>query len=97
MTIERKVNGNTVELSLNGWMDTQSVPTFEAALKELDPIPEQLVLDLTGLEYTSSAGLRQIVAAHKKMKGAMTLRHVSAEVMDVLRMTGIEKRLHIEE
>ena len=97
MTIEKKVNGSTVELSLNGWMDTLNAPVLAEALSELDPGVENLVLDLRGLEYTSSAGIRQFVAAYKQMKGALTLRHVSPEVMDVLRMTGLEKRLNIEE
>lgn len=49
------------------------------------------------LEYTSSSGVRQIVAAHKKMNGALTLKNLSPEVLDVLHMTGLDKRLHIEQ
>lgn len=48
------------------------------------------------LEYTSSAGIRQIVAIHKQMKGALTLRNVTPEVKAVLQMIGLDKRLHIE-
>ena len=96
MTIEKSLNGNTAVLALNGWMDTHSVPEFTKALEELDPSAEKLVLDLMGLEYTSSAGVRQIIAAHKKMKGELTLKNVSAEVLDVLHMTGLDKRLNIE-
>lgn len=96
MTIEKRMNGNSAELILDGWMDTQSVPQLAAALDELGPETESLTLDLTGLEYTSSAGIRQIIAAHKQMKGALTLKHVSPEILDVLKMTGVDKRLNIE-
>lgn len=48
------------------------------------------------LEYTSSAGIRQVVAIHKQMKGALTLRNVTPEVKAVLQMIGLDKRLHIE-
>ena len=96
MTIEKNANGTCVELRLDGWMDTQSAPQLAAALAELGPETESLVLDLTALEYTSSAGIRQLVAAHKQMKGALTLKHVSTEVLDVLHMTGLDTRLHIE-
>ena len=48
------------------------------------------------LEYTSSAGIRQNVAIHKQMKGALTLRNVTPEVKAVLQMIGLDKRLHIE-
>ena len=96
MTIEKRVNGNSVELVLNGWMDTQSAPLLAAELEKLGPETESLILDLATLEYTSSAGIRQLVAAHKHMKGALTLRHVSTEVLDVLHMTGLDNKLHIE-
>ncbi len=96
MNIEKKIEGNTATLSLNGWMDTKSAPEFAGALGELEPSVEKLVLDLKGLEYTSSAGVRQIVAAHKKMNGALTLKNLTPEVLDVLKMTGLDKRLTIE-
>ena len=48
------------------------------------------------LEYTSSAGIRQVVAIHKQMKGTLTLRNVTPEVAKVLHMVGVDKRLHIE-
>ena len=96
MTIEKKVTGNTVELSLNGWMDTQSAPVLAEALSRLGPETEKLVLDLSGLEYTSSAGIRQIVLAHKQMKGAVVLRNVSGNLLEILRIMGLEKRLNIE-
>lgn len=95
MNIEKKIEGNTVTLSLNGWMDTQSAPEFAEALNGIDADTEALVLDMTGLEYTSSAGVRQIVAAYKKMNGALTLKNLSTEVLDVLKMTGLDKRLNI--
>ena len=96
MNIEKKIEGNTVTLSLNGWMDANSAPEFAGMLSELEPSVEKLVIDLTGLEYTSSAGIRQIVAAHKKMNGALTLKNLTPEVFDVLKMTGLDKRLNIE-
>lgn len=96
MTIEKSVNGKSAELKLNGWLDTQNAELLAAAVEELEPGIEDLVLDMSGLEYTSSAGIRQLVATHVKMKGAMRLKHVSAEIMDVLHMTGLDKRLTID-
>jgi len=97
MTIEKTVNGSEATLKLEGWMDTEGAPALGQALSELGPEVKHLVLDLGGLEYTSSAGIRQIVAAHKQMNGELTLRNVSVEVQDVLIMTGIAKKLHIEQ
>ena len=97
MTIEKTISGNTAELKLSGWLDTKTVPELEAALNELEPGINALVLDMEYLEYISSAGLRQIVAAYKYMKGALTICHASGEIRNVLKMTGLDKRLKIEE
>ena len=96
MTIVKNVQGNTVELKLSGWLDTQTTPQLEAEVNALDEDVSALALDFADLEYISSAGLRQIVAAYKKMKGALTLRHVSDEIMNVISMTGLDKRIKIE-
>lgn len=96
MTIEKIVNGNTAELKLNGWLDTQTAPELEAELRSLEPEITALVLDFSELDYISSAGLRLIVAAYKKMNGELTLRNVSEEIMSVIRMTGLDKRMRFE-
>lgn len=95
MTIRKTMNGSEAVMELSGWLDTQTAPELEAAIGALDGV-SALVLDLKELAYISSAGLRQLVAAHKKMNGELTVRNVSAEIMDVLRMTGFDKRLRIE-
>ena len=96
MTIEKSVHGGTEELRLSGWLDTQSCPLLEKEISLLGEDISTLVFDCSGLEYISSGGLRLIVAAYKQMKGALTLRHVSDEIMGVIRMTGLDKRLNFE-
>ena len=96
MAVQKITNGSDVTLKVDGWLDTQSSPELEKAVAELDGSVEALVLDLEKLEYISSAGLRQIVAAHKKMNGKLTLRNVQPDIMSVLTMAGFDKRLHIE-
>ena len=96
MTINKTVNGTEAVLALSGWLDTKTAPELRDALDALEEGMESLVLDCAELEYISSAGLRQLVAAHKKMNGNLTIRGVSKEIMDILRMSGFDKRLHIE-
>ena len=96
MTVEKKMEGSTAVLYLEGWMDTANAPVLAQALNELDDSVKQLVFDMSKLEYTSSAGIRQIIAAHKQMGGALTLRSVTPEVEAVLHMTGLDKKLHVE-
>ena len=96
MTIEKNLQGTTAELKLNGWLDTQTAPQFEEEISALGADVTALVLDFSALEYISSAGMRQLVSAYKKMNGALTLRNVSAEVLGVISMTGLDKRIKIE-
>ncbi len=96
MTIEKNQDGEKMTFALEGWLDTQSAPELEAELSDLPSEVKELVLDCKSLEYISSSGLRQLVAAHKKMDGALTIINVSAEILDVLKMTGIDKRLNIK-
>jgi anti-sigma B factor antagonist len=95
MTIQKTLVNNTATLKLEGWLDTQTAPMLGNALQELESSVTALVFDFSELEYISSAGLRQIVAAHKKMNGNLTLQNVPDEIMDVFRMTGFDKHLNI--
>ncbi|MCH5265965.1 MAG: STAS domain-containing protein [Lachnospiraceae bacterium] len=95
MTINKTVTGNTAVFEIDGWLDTQTAPELSEALEGLDSSVTELTIDMEKLEYISSAGLRQIVAAHKKMDGKLTIKNVSVEVMDVFNMTGLNKRLTI--
>ncbi len=59
----------------------------------------ELVLDFTGLEYISSAGLRVLLAAQKVMnkQGKMVLRGVNSTITEVLEITGFVDILTVEE
>ncbi len=96
MEIGKTTDGNAVMLSLSGWLDALSAPALAAAVGEVGETCD-LVLDLEGLEYLSSMGLREIVRAQRKMsqKGSFTVVRVPQTVADVLRMTGLYGRLNI--
>ena len=55
-----------------------------------------LTIDCANLVYVSSAGLRVLLAAQKKTKGAMKLINVCELVMEVFEMTGFADILVIE-
>ena len=96
MTIEKNMQGTTMVMKVIGWLDTQTAPVLDQEVNDLDDSVKDLVLDFSELEYISSAGLRTTVAAYKKMNGNMTLRNVSDEIMGIIRMTGIDKRMKFE-
>ena len=96
MEIKITNQGDVYEIALSGWLDTNTVPELEKSLEQIPESATELTLELGELEYTSSAGIRQFVAAHKKMKGNLKLKNARPEILDVLGMTGLDKRLTIE-
>ena len=73
---------------IDGRLDTVAAPELESALGGCYEGAESLVFDCEKLVYVSSAGLRVLLGAHKRMKGAMKLTGVGELVMEVLEMTG---------
>ena len=98
MTITTTRNGSALTLQLEGRLDTTTSPQLEAELSaSLDGV-KQLTLDLQQLAYLSSAGLRVILGAQKRMnkQGQMVVRHVNETIMEVFEVTGIVDILTIE-
>ena len=99
MTIETKAERGKVTLELEGRLDTNTSPQLEDELaKVLDPTVEMLILDFADLAYISSAGLRVLLTAQKKMnrQGDMIIRNANEVIMEVFEMTGFVDILHIE-
>ena len=67
MEIITKTEGNKATMEISGWLDTQTAPQLGEALSGLEDSITSLVFDFTNLEYISSAGLRQVIVAYKKM------------------------------
>ena len=88
MMIEIKKNAEETVIEIVGRLDTTTAPALDKTINEDIGETKNLVLDLKGLEYISSAGLRVLLAAQKKMKGAMKLKNVNELVMEVFEMTG---------
>ena len=98
MTIEIKKNEQEITIEVVGRLDTITAPALEKTINENIGSVESLILDLKGLEYISSAGLRVLLGAQKKMQkvGSMKLTGVCEDVMEVLEMTGFADILTIE-
>ena len=98
MEIVSKTEGNKVTMEITGWLDTQTSPQLGEDLSKLDDSVTSLVFDFAKLEYISSAGLRQVISAYKKMAGkdGFKIINVSDEVFDVFRLTGFDQKIQIE-
>ena len=98
MTIEIKKNTEATTVEIVGRLDTITAPALDKTISEDIGDTKNLILDVKGMEYISSAGLRVLLAAQKKMQkiGSMKLTNVCSDVMEVLEMTGFADILVIE-
>lgn len=96
INIERE-NGQAL-MKIEGRLDTTTAPELEKAINDDGSELRSLVLDFKGVDYISSAGLRVLLAAQKKMnaQGCMELINVSEAVMDIFEMTGFAEILVIK-
>ena len=97
MNIEIKRNTDETIIVLVGRLDTTTAPVLDKTINSDIKDTTNLVLDLKGLEYISSAGLRVLLGAQKRMQkiGSMKVTNVCEAVMDVFEMTGFADILTI--
>ena len=98
MTIEIKRNAEETVIELVGRLDTTTAPALDNTINNDIKDTKSLVLDLKQLEYISSAGLRVLLSAQKKMQriGSMRVTNVGEDVMEVFEMTGFADILTID-
>jgi len=98
LNIIKNTNASELTVSLTGQLDTTTAPELEKELKaSLDGVTT-LVIDMTALDYISSAGLRVLLSAQKTMnkQGEMKVVHVGETIMEIFEVTGFSDILTIE-
>ena len=93
MEIVKKNNGDGIVLELTGKLDTNTAPELETAITNLLVSDEvkNLELDMAGITYLSSAGLRVLLATQKKinsLQGQLVITTASKTLKEVFEITG---------
>ena len=99
MNIKLINRGQEGELVLEGRLDTLTAPEAEEVFNQMAEHFEKIVLNMAGMEYVSSAGLRTLKRLHmamKKKNGSLVLTNVRKMVMEVFEMTGFAGLLNFE-
>ena len=98
MTISVTKKESYTVVNVEGRLDATTAPILEKTLNQDIGDTNNLVLDLKNLDYISSAGLRVILSAQKKMQkiGSMKLINVKENVMEIFEITGFADILTIE-
>ena len=98
LNIRRNAENGKALFALEGRLDTVTAPDLEQALKDTLEGVTELTLDMEKLEYISSAGLRVLLAAQKKMnkQGKMKLIRVGETILEIFEVTGFNEILTVE-
>ena len=98
MKIEKNMNGETMEVALDGRLDTTTAPELEKELRDSLKNIKELIFDFAGLEYVSSAGLRVLLIAQRSMGygGKMIVRNANELIREVFEVTGFSDIVTVE-
>ncbi len=90
MRIVKQADGRVLTAAIEGSIDKESAPDLEREITEDIYRVDKLVLDLKGVDYISSEGLRALLIIKKDMddKGELNIVHVSPGLMDIFEVTG---------
>ncbi len=92
MEVNFRKEEKALVVSVTGRMDAVSAPDFDKQVeKEIDKGETCFVLDLSGLDYISSAGLRSMLTLAKKLKskeGGLVLCGLQEMVTEVFEVSG---------
>ncbi len=91
--IKTSINGNSLEMTLTGRVDTLTAPKVLEDFEKLekDETIDSVSIDCSELEYISSAGLRVLLIMHKKCPGGVALSKVNDTVEEILEQTGFKE------
>jgi anti-sigma B factor antagonist len=99
MDCQSEKRGGKVVVKPSGRMDANTSQIFEAECKKwIENGEKNLIADLGGLEYISSAGLRSVLVIGKKLKatgGELSLCNLNGMVEEVFHMSGFDKIFNI--
>ena len=99
MNITVKNEEKVYTLVIEGRIDTLTAPELGKVFNDNAEKADKMIFDMYGVDYISSAGIRAIVSAYKAMgsKDGLVLKGLRNNVLTIIRMTGLEKKLTIEE
>ena len=99
MTINVERDFELVTLEITGRLDATTAPKLESAIYDLSEDTKELIFDMSDVEYISSAGIRVLLGAYKKMNstnGKIRIEKVNDLVREVFEMTGLSDMLNEE-
>jgi anti-sigma B factor antagonist len=88
-------------LELVGEVDLETAPELDRQLDNVDQTPlEHLLIDLSGVSFMDSTGLRSIIRAQKVAESnghTLAVRRGSRQVRRLFEVAGVDRRIIMED
>ena len=98
MTITETKGEDSIQLNIEGNVDTNTAPKLQSKILQSFQKSKNVVLEMAGCPYMSSAGLRALLLGQKTAStkgGSLKLCNVRKEVKDIFAMTKFDSVLTI--
>ncbi|MCL2378342.1 MAG: STAS domain-containing protein [Defluviitaleaceae bacterium] len=98
MTIDKQHENEKLTLVIDGHIDFTTADKLRDSLIPSFDEARELILDFAKVAHISSAGIRVLLAAHKKSKAkgvSLVISNITADVMDTLTKAGFADKLTI--
>ena len=98
MTVEEVKFEDKLQLNVKGKVDAVSAPEFQNAVLKAFVKSANIIINFSETTYVSSAGLRALIIGQKTAQskgGSMSIINANEGIVDVLRVTGLEKMLSV--
>jgi anti-anti-sigma factor len=99
MEIAIKDVGSTATITLTGRLDISGAENVALPLATLSGNKNEMLIDMTGVTFIASIGLRHLVSAAKAIRrrgGRLVLLNPAAQVAEVITTSGLTDLLPIE-
>ena len=91
MTVQVSEQDNITRVALTGSLDGKTAPQVREEIRPALEKSMQVILDMFGVDYLSSAGLRLLLLVYREFtakKGKLVLLGVSQDIQAVMSHTG---------
>jgi anti-anti-sigma factor len=99
MNILKNYNEKKLTLSVEGRINSVTSKKLDEEINNEIGNFDYLILDFANLEYISSAGLKVLIATHRKINPdniPFIIKNANDVIMEVFRLSGVDRVLEIE-
>lgn len=98
MEVVVNFDNSVLTLVPQGKLDFSAAPALQKAAEENAPRADKMVLDMSAVDYISSAGLRVILFADNLMreKNGLCIKNCNDSVKEIFDITGFSAVLNIQ-